>query len=107
MITDIIPFQARAKTFRSQPARQVSSPGLLYVLQREFATVTVSDGRDFSFNMNIIIPISGLHLFVILSLNSKCIFWIIALDHVSVMGSEDATTCHIVCIRNKGLYCNI
>ncbi|XP_078097017.1 protein N-terminal asparagine amidohydrolase [Mustelus asterias] len=55
-----------ANALKSKPVCTIDPKGLLYVLQREFATTTPKD------------------------------------DSVSILGTEDATTCHLVVLRHTG-----
>ena len=59
-------FQNSASELCKSDVERVVSPGLLYVMQREYAVVSPRD------------------------------------QHISVLGSEDATTCHFVVIRHSG-----
>jgi len=59
-------FKESAENFCKKPVRRVERSGVLYVTQREYATVTQGD------------------------------------ENITVLGSEDATTCHIVVLRHTG-----
>ncbi|XP_072416242.1 protein N-terminal asparagine amidohydrolase isoform X1 [Chiloscyllium punctatum] len=66
-----------AKSLQSKPVRKIDHKGLLYVHQREFAATTPQDG----YSMGDLLQIQS---------------------SVSILGTEDATTCHMVVLRHSG-----
>ncbi|XP_043568063.1 protein N-terminal asparagine amidohydrolase isoform X3 [Chiloscyllium plagiosum] len=65
-----------AKSLQSKPVRKIDRKGLLYIHQREFAATTPQDG----YSMGDLLQIQS---------------------SVSILGTEDATTCHMVVLRHS------
>lgn len=99
--------QENAKAFSSKPLVDVDVKCLLYVQQREFAATLPSDRKctaqwTMFITMLFSLILNVLHTFSLLSLLIiSPLLWSNP-GAVSVIGSDDATTCHLVVVRHTG-----
>lgn len=102
-------FQENGRAFRSRPLVEVDPKCLLYVQQREFAATTPEDRKSNYYNPRVLLSIEMWFINKIQSKTVYSMYWNTGLflfsyfaESVSVIGSDDATTCHLVVLRHTG-----
>lgn len=80
------------------PTKVIGPVGLLYVQQREFAATVPHDSEYTSFKHNSSHDYKHSYIISLMS-HALCVT-----ENVSILGSDDVTTCIIVVVRHSGKY---